>query len=171
MKLSELTEVGYIRKPHGLQGQLKVQFDSYYIDHVTGLNALIIEKGEDFLPFFIEEFVPNSQPPLLKFESIETKEDAVKLSGKTIYAISEQLPQIKENQLELLEGINVYNEQDFQIGQVEEILEMPSQLILRIEGEHGKILLPFHEDFIIELIPEANRLQLQVPEGLLDIYS
>jgi len=171
MKLNELTEVGYIRKPHGLQGQLKVQFDTYYVDHISGLSTLIIEKGEEYLPFFIEQFDIKSQPPLLKFESINTKEDAQRLSAKVIYAISAQLPEIKENQLDLLEGIEVFNEQNFMIGQVQEILEMPSQLILKIEGEHGEILLPFHEDFIIELIPESNRLQLQLPEGLLDIYS
>jgi len=171
MKLSELTEIGRVRKPHGLQGQLKLSLDSYYVNMIGELSALIMKKGDDYLPFFIEEIDLQSQPPIVKFESVNTKEEGARFSGNEVYAISSQLPKIKQNQLALLEGLQVFDEHDHMIGTVTEVMELPSQLVLQIESRHGELMIPFHEDFIIELFPEENRLQLQLPEGLLDIYS
>lgn len=171
MRLENLTPIGTVKRSHGLDGKLKVTIEQFYVKDIPQLTAVVIEKGEDFLPFFIEYAELSSQPILLKFESIHSKEEASKLNGKILYAITKELSGVKENEFDLIIGMSLYNQDNQRIGVVKDIVEYPNQTLLEIDFNSKELLLPFHEDLILSINVEEKIITVKLPDGLLDIYS
>lgn len=171
MKQSELTEIGKILRPHKLDGHLKLAVDSFYINDMQELDTLVLQKGDDFLPFFIESKTISANSIVVKFESIQTKDEASTLNGKTIYAIENHLSAVKENEFDALIGMMLFNQDKEQIGQIEDVIEHPKQILLQLFRNEHEILIPFHEDLILSISPEDKKIILEIPEGLIEIYS
>ncbi len=166
MLLKELTKVGSIRRPHGLNGMLKVSIDPFYQDEVSVQKALVIKLGDDYLPFFVEQFEPTPKDShLLKFDELHSKEDASKFTGKDIFAITDRLRQLRSTESPSLTGFKVFSF-GVEVGIIEEIIELPGQLMLKLEDER---LIPFVEDWIIEVDEAGQSIILELPEGLLDL--
>lgn len=169
MNSNELTEIGTIKRAHGLKGELKIVIDSFYTESIEQLDAVFLKKGDDYLPFFIESLTLNSNPAILKLESINTKEDATELNGSAIYVANQNLPEIKEDLMSLLQDMQLYDQNDELIGAILEVTELPHQLLLKVDYNDNEVILPFHDDLLIELNEEENKIQINIPEGLLNL--
>ena len=167
MNVDQLTELGTIKRPHGLKGELKVQIDSFYFDDIQALTALFIEKGDTFLPFFIEEFQPQASQTIIKFESIESKEQASSYTSKKLFALTEQLSEVLINVKEQYIGKTVIDSNKNEIGEIIDVDEMPTQLLFKVLYNNKQVLLPFHESMLVE--ESANSVTINIPEGLLDL--
>lgn len=171
MKILELTEIGKILKPHKLSGDLKLSVDSFYLNDLQELETLVLQKGDDFLPFFIEHKTIQPTTSIVKFESIHNKDEASKLNGKTVYAITSHLSAVKENEFDALIGMTLFDQNQKQIGQIEDVIEHPKQILLQLFINKNEILIPFHEDLILSISQEENMISLTIPDGLIEIYS
>lgn len=167
MQLEQLTIIGQIKRAHGVHGELKVHIEPFYSNQIELLQAFIIQKGDEFLPFFIEDI--NDTLTVLKLEDVESKEEAITLLGKNIYALTSQLKQVEVKNKGQFDSLKVYNHDNEYVGKVEEVIEMPQQLLLRVLNNETEYLLPLHEDLIISI--DEEQIQLEIPEGLLDIFQ
>ncbi|MBX2844585.1 MAG: ribosome maturation factor RimM [Saprospiraceae bacterium] len=171
MQLDELTTVGTLRKTHGVHGEIKFEFDPFYGDDVFGQTVIIIETEGEYLPFFIETMdETTSGKGILKLEDINTKEAAARLNGKSIFLNTKSLAQVKEEALTSYVGFLVKDVQLGDIGIVQEIIEMPQQLLLQLDFKGKEILIPLHDDFIKAEHPTKKELLLKLPEGFLEIF-
>lgn len=69
-----------------------------------------------------------------------------------------------------LEGWLVFDSAEGLVGQVLECLPSPAHPLLSIQREDGReVLVPFVEDFLLGFDEEEQRIDMQLPSGLLDL--
>ncbi|MCB0644705.1 MAG: hypothetical protein KDC44_23835, partial [Phaeodactylibacter sp.] len=81
----EYLEIGKIRKPHGLKGEMRVQITERYWDDLQGAGLLFLDINGQKVPFFIESIRPEAVPPILSLEDVDTKEAAESYKAKSIF--------------------------------------------------------------------------------------
>ena len=167
MNRDQLTEIGTIKRAHGLKGELKISVHSFYIEDIQAMDALFIKKGDTFLPFFIEEFQPQASQTIVKFESLNSKEEATELNGKSLFALTEHLTEVQKDIQQELTGKMILDAEGKSVGEIVDVDEMPTQLLLKVLYNNQEILLPYHESMFIK--ETESSLQFNIPEGLLDL--
>jgi len=68
-------------------------------------------------------------------------------------------------------GFNVNDKNHGNIGVVESVLEFPGQNIIQIrDSNKNEILVPMRNEFILKIDRENKCLEVNTPEGLIDVY-
>ncbi|MDE1191497.1 MAG: hypothetical protein PW786_05105 [Arachidicoccus sp.] len=56
------------------------------------------------------------------------------------------------------------------LGKVEEVIEQPHQILLKIFFQNKEVLIPLHEETLNSIDRKNKKIYLTLPDGLLDIY-
>jgi 16S rRNA processing protein RimM len=112
---------------------------------------------------------------LVKFEDVDKKDIADKLSKKQVYITSEQFKQwINTDNLpddySYLIGYDLLNQERQLIGAVEDIMALPEQYLAQLIVNGREILVPLQEDLIIEINTKKHYIQVDIPDGLIEMY-
>ncbi len=94
----EYLAIGKIKKPHGLTGELKATIDERFFADVSEVEAFFVEIQGEQAPYFIES-IRGKGPFILKFEDIDSKEDAALLTNKNIFLRREDVS-LSESEIE-----------------------------------------------------------------------
>jgi 16S rRNA processing protein RimM len=166
----EYIEVGYSSKSFGVRGELKCLFEEHYMEDVTKASALFFYINGQYIPFF-QEAIVFDKFFRLKLEDINSKEDTVPLHNKTIYLRKRDVKTvIEENKENEWIGYKVFDlNSNQEIGLIEEIHELPEQLIAEIRWHRKAIYIPMHPDLIEEFNPDNKTIKMKLAEGLLDL--
>lgn len=88
IKQNEVYKIGRIGKPHGVNGELQMQFDDDVFDRVSA-DYLVLDIEGILVPFFIEDYRFRSDNVLLiKFSDIDTQERARELTGSDVFFLA-----------------------------------------------------------------------------------
>lgn len=171
----ELVPVGKITKTYSLKGAVKVSFEAFFMEFVEELDVLFLEHGPDKIPYFIESITINdNQPILIKLEGVDTKEQAANISRRKIFVDKSKFPNIEEAFEEehdwdyLIEFMAF--DKTTEIGKITEVFYTTHQITVQIISAAGEeVLVPLHDDFIVEILEEEKKIKFDLPEGLLDL--
>jgi 16S rRNA processing protein RimM len=161
----EFVKIGKVLKTHGFKGNLKISIESIYADDINTYKHFFIDN----LPYFIDELDDDANVYYLKFEEVDTKEQAQELVGKDIFVDMSQLKPIQQKLSVGLVGYDVYNGTDF-LGKVIEKIELPQQQLLNILVKNQEILIPINENFIENIDDNIKRIVLHLPENYLQTF-
>lgn len=173
MDKSNCFELGFITKSHGLDGNVQAIFDVEDPEYYDNLEAVFLEIKNTLVPFFIEKInFMDANKYIIKFEEIEDKDDAAALKGCKLFLPITALPQLEEDSYYFHDLINfrVFDELKGEIGVVQEFVESGPQLIMMVRFEEKEILIPYHDDFIVEVNQEEKFIKMNLPNGLVDLY-
>ncbi|SFE59382.1 ribosome maturation factor RimM [Thermoflexibacter ruber] len=172
MNREDYYELGYIAKPVGLNGELAVILDVDDVEEYEDLESIFIEVNGDLVPYLVEEVKFKGNKVSLILEDINSIEKAEKLRGKKLYLPVEELPDLDEGSYYLHEliGYQVFDYIKGYIGNVKLIYNLPTQDLLAVEVQGTEVMIPTHEDIMVEVKQEERRINVQLPEGLLEIY-
>lgn len=164
----ELIETGKIVNTHGLLGEVKVvtwtdnpyvltEFDYFYIDNIC---------------YNVDDSRIHKNSLLIKFENINTVEEAQKLRNKVIFAdqswfkLDEGVFFIKD-----LYNVMVYNlETNEYYGKITDILKTGANDVYEVTDNLGKKrLIPAIEDCVKEIDIEKKIMKIKPLEGLFDL--
>ncbi|TAF53224.1 MAG: 16S rRNA processing protein RimM, partial [Sphingobacteriia bacterium] len=67
-------------------------------------------------------------------------------------------------------GFTVITDEEEVLGPVEEVIEQPHQVLLRINWEGREALIPLHAETLDTIDQAAKEIHVVLPDGLLDIY-
>ena len=161
--------VGFLRRPHGVRGEIIMDLHTDFPERLQNGRKLFI--GEDHKPVTLTGARPHAKGMLVKFQGIETPEDAGLHRNQWLYVRAADVPPLPEGQLyqhELL-GFTVMEEKGDPLGELVEIIETGANDVYVVRNESGKeILLPAIPSVILEIDPERGRIRVHVPEGLID---
>jgi len=172
MNIKDLINIGSIQKTHGTQGEVQVFFDFDMPDELEDIRALFILITPNKVPFMIEEFsFISSNQAYIKFEDINSNEEARQFVGNTLLIPKEMLPNPDGDfySQEII-GYEVSDKNKGLIGNIKEILKYPSQEILQIMYNEKEILIPISEALITEINHNKKIVYVNTPDGLIDIY-
>jgi len=169
LRLDDCRLIGRIGKPHGHEGAVKLEL---LADLETDLNikepVFLHIEGKP-VPFFMLSCNEASHTPILHFEDIVGMEAARKLQGLEVYAHKDDVTASTEWTSSQLIGYEAFAGAQ-PLGKVLNVLSSGLQELLEFEINGHEVLVPL-QDELIEDFDEANkRLQLLLPDGLLDLY-
>ena len=106
---------------------------------------------------------------LVFFEGIETREEAERLRG-ALYIGSDSLRDLDEGEYweHQLIGCEVVDETGTVFGTVVRLDPAPAQDLLVIRGPRGEQLVPMVKEIVVSVDPDAQRIVIDPPEGLLE---
>lgn len=163
--------IGRITRPHGLAGEVVLTFTDDIFDRVE-CEYLICKMDGILVPFFLEEYRFRSDTAVLvKFERIDTAEQARVLQGVEVYFPLSLARQAGEEELSWnwFVGMEVRDVHAGELGKVVQVDNQTVNTLFVVEGPKGECLIPAQEEFIVEIDREHRILTVELPEGLLDL--
>jgi 16S rRNA processing protein RimM len=164
--------VGKIVKTHGLKGEVTLCIDNEQFDDIEELNYFLLDVNEQLIPYFIEDIAYHSNKAFVLFQDLKTLEAANQFVGKSAYLPLDLLPEKEGNEFYSHEvvGYLVVDEEKGEIGNVNEIIEYPTQSIIQIIKDGKEILIPIHDDILKDVNREEKKIYIKAPNGLIDMY-
>ena len=166
--------LGKITKTSGFKGSLMFFFDVDDTAPYQELEAVFIEVGgSDFIPFVIENIAfRHNNTAIAKLADIDTEEDAVSLVGSELYLPLAFLPPLAGKKFYYHEIMNfkVVDKKQGDIGNVKDVLDQTGQAIFIIQKGEKEILIPMTDEIIQKVNRKNKVIEIEAPEGLIDIY-
>ena len=172
MHLDDCFELGHIVKPHGTKGEVQVYLDVDNPDRYRNMESVFLAMDQDLVPFFIESIKNVGKGIAVKFDDVDSVEQAEKLRSLKLYLPLDFLPKLRPDQFYYHEiiGFDVVDDKSGVLGKVKEVyLKGNQDLILMIYQNH-EILIPVTNDIIKKVDKKNNQLFVILPDGLLDVY-
>lgn len=167
----DLTPVGYTKKAHGIRGQLRVHVEKRYERSFVNADVVFIETGGAPVPYFVES-IGDTGGLLLKLEELDQREAVVPLTGAalSLRTADIQPPEADEEvELTALIGYEIVDNTLGRVGEIEEVVELPEQVLAQLTYDAREVLIPLVDAFILEVTHRPPRLLMDLPEGLLDL--
>ncbi|MCD6017011.1 MAG: rimM [Bacteroidetes bacterium] len=163
-------EIGYISKTHGLKGHLILRLNELINIDEEAIKSVFLELNGSQVPYFIEECRPNNTGYILKLETIDSIDTSKKLIGKKAFALTDFILENSDSLNEFI-GYSVIDSRLGNIGIITDIDEKTDNPIVKVIHSTGvEIILPFNDDFIIEIDDDQKTIQFESPEGLIEMY-
>ena len=159
--------VGFLRRPHGLQGEIIMDLHTDFPERMKVGRKLFI--GEAYQPVTLTSVRPHQTGLLVKFKDIETSEEAGKYRNQWVFIKAKDAPPLPDGQIYQykLIGFKVVDENETPLGTVVEILETGASDVYVVRDEAGKeILLPAIPSVILDLDDAHGLLKVHLLEGL-----
>ena len=84
MDLSSSYKVGYVLKPHGLKGEVTISLEADAPDF-SEVESIFLEKDNRLVPYFIESISIRDTKAFVKFEEVDSMDDAQAISKRALY--------------------------------------------------------------------------------------
>ncbi len=170
MKKDDCYQLGEVIKTHGLKGEVNITLDVDYPDEYRELESVFLMRNEKLIPFFIESIQINLNKALIKFEDVDSVEDANLLVKSVAYLPLTSLPDLPDDSYYFhdLMGCFVY-ENKLKIGKVKEVINLNGNELLNVEHEGKEVLIPLKEEILTKVTLKEKRLEVSLPKGLLDL--
>lgn len=170
--MAEYFKIGKLVAVHGLKGELILKHELGKKTSLKGLQAVFIEDRKDsFLPWFIQSAGIKSDTEIyLKLDSVDTREAAAKLSQKEVWLNETDFKKYaaKSSPVSLL-GYTIINYTE-PLGEILEVIEQPHQLLCRLDIKGKEVLIPLNESFLQKVNHAKKQVNVELPDGLLEIY-
>jgi 16S rRNA processing protein RimM len=163
--LTEQFVAGIAASPHGLKGFIKIRPLSGEIDHLLALETVLIRLGVKEKLYTIEESQEIHAAVLMKFQGIDTPEDAKKLSGGELLVDRSQAAPLQDDEyyIEDLKGLKVVLAafDGTELGEITDVMEGGGAELVEIRLISGeKKLVPFRNEFFGKIDVENQRAVL-----------
>lgn len=159
--------VGFLRRPHGLQGELVMDLHTDFPERMKSGRKLFV--GDEHQPVTLTNVRPHQMGLLVKFKGIETPEEAGKYRNQWVFVKKSDVPPLPEGKIykhELI-GFRVVDEDGNPLGELVEILETGANDVYVVRDDSGKeILLPNIPSVILDLETGARTIRVHLLDGL-----
>lgn len=167
--LQELLPIGHFSKPHGKVGEIACALDNDNLATVlesTMPSFVVLCLDNIFVPFSIVQIRgKNADTALFSLEDVNTEEKAQRLCSAPAYLLRRELPDDFEEELTYgdLIGFKVSTTSGKELGTITDIDDSTINTLISL---NNGLILPLHDDFIVEADAAAQTLLLDLPEGL-----
>lgn len=175
MPASSLVVLGRLTKPHGVKGDIRVD---YYADSAELLEKPLMLRAGRLAPrpVRIREWHLWKDQLILGIEGCNDRSAAEQLRGQELLIDASFLPEAEEDEpyLRDLIGLSVRLRDGTIVGELEDIDFPAGQEMwsIRAPKEDGgaEILFPAVPEFVLDIDLSAQTATIDPPEGLLDLY-
>jgi 16S rRNA processing protein RimM len=165
--------LGKIVKKYSFKGELLVKLDTDEPSLYEHMDSVFVEVRDKLLPFFIESSqLHKSELLRVKFEDVDTEEDADSLMKSGLYLPLEFLPQLEDDKFYFHEiiGFKVEDKNFGYVGVIKSVNDSTSQSLFEIDRDGIEILIPMNDEFISKVDKKNNTIYVETPEGLINLY-
>jgi 16S rRNA processing protein RimM len=163
--------LGQIIKTSGFEGAVIIKLEREFIENLPGMESVFIEIDGRLVPFLLSDYeYTGSDIVRLKFLDYESAEKVVEFKGCHVFLTSETPVDSTESGMDDLLDYSVHSEESGFVGRITEVIKNPGQWVLNLlSAENKEILIPFHEDLILNIDEKSKVIIMKIPEGITDL--
>ena len=173
MNKNECFNLGYISKTVGNKGELLLILDVDDVKRYQKLESVFVEINKELVPFFITRIEIRDNGAKVTFDGVDTTQKAEEITRTSLYLPLSFLPPLKGKKFYFHEvlGFTATDKTYGMLGTIENVLDYPTQALFQIKkDDKTEILVPVKDEFIIAINRETKTVELNAPEGLIDVY-
>ncbi|MDO6595475.1 ribosome maturation factor RimM [Oceanihabitans sp. 2_MG-2023] len=173
MKKEDCFYLGKIVKKYSFKGEVLVKLDTDEPEIYDGLESVFVDLRGNLVPFFIEKAqLHKSELLRIKFEDVDTDEDADAILKNELYLPLEFLPKLEDDKFYFHEitGFTVKDVNFGDVGIITGVNDTTAQALFEIDRDGIEILIPMNDHFIKKVDKENKVILVDTPEGLIDLY-
>jgi len=171
MTRDDYTFLGTIVKTRGTSGDLIIRSKKKILQIRDNWELVMVEIDGLLVPFFISGWnISGRNEIIVTVEDVNTPEKAEKFSGRKVY-INKSVIVFSSNEFhpDELIGYLVIDINAGEIGRITGIDEIPGNPLFRLKYHGREILIPIHQDLIIEINEKKEIIRVNLPAGFLEI--
>ena len=172
MTADDLILVGHVARAHGNKGQVIVNPETDFAADRFAEGAILL-VGDPLVERRVTTVRFQQGRPIVGFEGVDTMDAAEALAGAPIQVTQASLAPLPEGTYyrhELI-GCEVQDTDGRIIGLVSAVEGPIEASRLVIDAPHGEVLIPLNAAICLEIAPEAKRIRVAAPEGLIDLNA
>jgi 16S rRNA processing protein RimM len=169
MNKQDCYSIGYISKTHGLKGEVTAVFTEPI--ELDSVESVFIEMKGSLVPYFIQSFSDRGDKAFLKFEDVNTAEQAANLKGSALYLNKTVRPSLKRGEFynDEVVGFVVEDETEGKLGLLKQVIQSGPSRLLEIDYNGKDVLIPVNGPFIKSVNKSKKLIKVTLPEGFLSI--
>ena len=165
MKKPDLQYLGEFIKLFSFKGEL-IFYSELKSVFVENLDSLFVNFNESYVPFQIIKVKSHKKNNYrTQLQNVNSESEAKRLLKKDIYI---ERIENSDNSDYLVDNFKVYNNNKY-IGVVISTINKTEQSIMEVKMSEKVVLIPLVDQFIVEINDEELKIDMDLPEGLLDI--
>ncbi|MEE9374201.1 MAG: hypothetical protein V3V00_14200 [Saprospiraceae bacterium] len=166
-------EVGFVKKAYGYKGDIKLAIQDEYEEDVLNAAFIFINQKGLKVPFKVAKALVENEI-IVKFNTIDTLENANLVIGQTIFLLQKEIKFAqkylnKNNEKNEFIGFEIFDSQSKLVLEIIRIEEFPQQLMAVVINNNAEAYIPLNDQFITVINREKKQLEMNLPEGLLDL--
>ncbi len=172
IRQEDVYRIGRLGKPHGVKGEVSMQFDDDVFDRVDA-DYLVLDIDGIMVPFFMEEYrFRSDEICLMKFCDVDTEERARELTGCGVF-FPRALAQQTDDGASWAEivGFSVTDGATGRtVGTIAAVDDTTVNVLFTVTTPAGDdVLLPASDELITAFDRQAQSITMTIPDGLLDL--
>jgi len=163
--------IGYIIKPRGLKGEVKIDSVSPYLERYNRLDKVFIQLEENKLTYSIDKVRISGRFVYIKFSEINSRDEAELLRKAEVLIEEKDLIQPSENEYFVhdLIGCQVMSEKKDVIGVLSDVVQMSSNDVYVVQSaEEIELLVPATKEVVKQVNIKKKQIIIHILEGLFD---
>jgi 16S rRNA processing protein RimM len=137
------------------------------------MESVFVELNKNLVPFFIENSSLHKNDFLrVKFEDIDTEDDADEIIGSELYLPLSFLPKLEGNQFYYHEviGFKIEDQRLGVVGTIVSVNDSTAQPLFEVLNGNVEMLIPMIDQFLVKIDRENRKVVMNLPEGLVEMY-
>jgi 16S rRNA processing protein RimM len=164
--------VARVARTQGNRGEVAADLLTDFPERFSHLRQVVLEKdGEASFEVILDSFWFHKNRIVLKFQGIDSIDQAKKLAGYEVTVLESEkisLPAGTYFQNDLV-GCSLISRSGEDYGKVKEVVQYGPNYLLRIQGASKEFLVPFAENYSLEIDLQEKVIRCDLPEGLEDL--
>ena len=172
--MASLVEIGVLTRPHGIRGELCINYYAESFDLLHG--ELFLQAGN--LPprnIRVTQVRMHHGQPVISLDGVTDRSMAEQLRGQVLLVPETALPPLEEDEFYLHELLGFAVEDKataIPLGVLADVHFYGEQEVWEIHTADGKeFLLPAVPEFVNDIDTEAQVIRITPPKGLLEVYD
>ena len=160
---NERIVIGRVGAAHGIRGELRVIPLTDFPERFAALREVMV--GDELL--HIESVKPQGKNFLMRFREYTVREDAQKLTGRLLTVARAEAAPLDEGEYYVFDivGLTVYDEENNELGTVENVLRTGSNDVYAVRSEDGReILIPALRKVVRTIDVPNGRMTVRLSE-------
>jgi 16S rRNA processing protein RimM len=162
-------KVGFIMKPHGIKGELKVLPLTDNPARFNKIKSIFLLIKDEYKVFEINNIKPAKDHIIISFKECDSVEKAELLRNVYLFVEKKDGVKLMDNEFytqDLKDCKVIYNEEE--VGLVLDLLNFGANDNLLLKTKQGEIYYPFRKEYIKKIDIENKILEINQIEGFFD---
>ena len=155
--------IGRVGAAHGIHGDLRIIPLTDFPERFSALREVMV--GDELL--HIDQMKPQGKNILMRFREYGVREEAQRLTGRLLTVARAEAAPLDEGEYYVFDivGLTVYDEEDNDLGTVENVLRTGSNDVYAVRSEDGReILIPALRAVVREIDVPGGRMTVRFPQ-------
>ncbi|MGA9397301.1 MAG: ribosome maturation factor RimM [Anaerolineaceae bacterium] len=155
--------IGRLRSAHGVHGEINLEIWTDFPERIKAGNSLYL--GDDRQEVIVTAVRGKNRLLLLSLQGYDVRESVNTLRNQIVYTQTANLPKLPPGQYyhHELVGLHVVDENDVEIGMIQDILVTGANDVL-VLSDHGKeLLIPLIKDVVLSIDLTAGLVKVKPP--------